>query len=354
MNALAARVVVRRGTFELSVDVDVADGETLVVLGPNGAGKTTLLRALAGLQALDEGRLAVGGEVWDDVGAGVFVPPTDRTTGVVFQDYRLFPHLTVRDNVAFAARAHGAGRAESRAAAEPWLEATGTADLAGRRPHRLSGGQAQRVALARALSARPRMLLLDEPLAALDARTRLDVRDLLRRTLRSFAGPAVVVTHDPLDALVLADRLLVLEGGRVVQSGPPQDVARRPATDYVARLVGLNLYRGRLVGRDTIALDSGTTLFASTPEPVGTHVLAVLAPTAISVHSARPEGSPRNVWPGTVTGMELLTDRVRLTVDAAPPALVDVTPAAVAELGLHEGSAVWLSAKATEITAYPG
>jgi molybdate transport system ATP-binding protein len=355
---LEARIAVQQGTFDLDVELSVAPGEVLVVLGPNGAGKSTLLRALAGLVAVGEGGIRLGDEIWDDAALGTFVPAPERAVGMVFQEYRLFPHLSVLDNVAFAARARGAGRSEARACAQPWLHATGVAELAGRRPAGLSGGQAQRVALARALAAGPRMLLLDEPLAALDARTRLDVRDLLRRTLREFTGPVVLVTHDPLDALVLADRLLVLEAGRAVQQGPPQDVARRPATDYVARLVGLNLYRGRLApDEQRIDLDGGGRLFAADLTDVrhGTAVLAVLAPSAIAVHRHQPgDGSPRNVWPGTITGMELLADRVRLAVAGHPPALVDVTPAAVAALGLHEGMPVWLSAKATEVVAYPG
>jgi len=366
-----AHVVLEREAFRLDAELEVAAGEVLAVLGPNGSGKTTLLRALAGLLAVTRGRVTIGPDVWDDPGAHIFVPAVDRTVGLVFQDYRLFPHLSVLDNVAFSARAHGARRNHARQAASGWLRRLGIHDLAERRPAGLSGGQAQRVALARALASSPRMLLLDEPLAALDARTRLEIRSELREHLAAFPGPTVIVTHDPLEALVLADRILVLEAGRVVQDGTPAEVARRPATEYVARLMGLNLYTGSLTDRAThrIDLDSGGTLFAAGHDPAtepddtgsgalvpleGARMLVVLAPSAIAVHLREPDdGSPRNVWSGTVTGLELLTDRVRIAVDGHPSALVDITPAAVTALHLSAGSRVWLTAKATEVLAYP-
>jgi molybdate transport system ATP-binding protein len=369
--ALRAQISFRRGDFRLEARFSVHAGEVLAVLGPNGAGKTTLLRILAGLLAVTEGRVEITDQLWDDAGTGQFVPAAERSVGLVFQDYRLFPHLSVLDNVAFAARARGTRRGPARIAAQAQLDRLGLADLAGRRPGQLSGGQAQRVALARALAMQPRMLLLDEPLAALDARTRLDLRTRLRRQLTAFPGPSIVVTHDPLEALVLADRILVLEGGRIVQEGPPAEVARRPATEYVARLMGLNLYPGVLVdpAAGKVALDAGGVLFAAGHvggEPAaasGTPMLVVLAPAAIALHLNRPgPGSSRNVWTGVVSGVELLTDRVRVAVvgqpahldqPGQPGALVDVTPAAVAELGLEAGQQIWLSAKATEVIAYP-
>jgi len=351
---------IERGDFRLALDFSVAAGEVLGVLGPNGAGKTTLLRTLAGLGALSRGRIELAGAVLDDPSRQLFIPPERRPVGLVFQNYRLFPHLSVCDNVAFAARARGAGRHASRLAAEDWLDRLGLAEFAARRPAQLSGGQAQRVALARALAADPGLLLLDEPLAALDARTRLEVRAELRRHLSAFDGPSLVVTHDPLEAMVLTDRLLVLENGRVVQQGTPAEVARRPASQYVARLVGLNLYPGVLGPDGAVTLDSGGVLHAAgtgddlgAPVPAG-RVLVAVRPSAIALHTEQPRhASPRNVWPGTVTGVELLTDRVRVQVSGSPPALVDVTPDAVAELDLAAGSPVWLSAKATEIDCYP-
>jgi molybdate transport system ATP-binding protein len=359
---LDAEVSVGLGGFRLDAAVRAAPGQVLAVIGPNGAGKTTLLRVLAGLRVPDGGYVRVAGETLDDVAAGVHTAAADRRVGVVFQDYRLFPHLSVLDNVAFPARVRGAGTGAARRAAAEHLAAVGLAELASRRVAGLSGGQAQRVALARALAAQPRLLLLDEPLAALDARTRAQVRTWLRRHLAAFAGPSIVVTHDPLEAMILADRLLVLEDGRVVQAGAPAAVARRPATDYVARLVGLNLYAGTATGSGGVRLAGGGTLTAAgdaeetgtSGAPVsGAKVLVAVPPTAIAVHPAQPAGSPRNVWPGVVDTLELLTDRVRLAVSGAPPALVDVTPAAVAELGLAPGSRVWLAVKATEVIAYP-
>src|SRR4051812_12248779 len=255
--SLEADVVAGRGRFTLRTRLRVGNGEVLAVLGPNGAGKSTLLRALAGLLPLRAGRTALddphgnsadgGRRVLDDPEAGVFVPVERRGVGVVFQDHRLFPHLSVLDNVAYPGRIAGQGRAAARADAEAWISRFGLGDLAGRRPAQLSGGQAQRVALARALARRPGLLLLDEPMAALDARTRIDVRAELKRHLAAYDGPVVLVTHDPVDALVLASRILVLEGGLVTQEGTPAEVARRPATEYVARLVGLNLYPGRVL-----------------------------------------------------------------------------------------------------------
>jgi molybdate transport system ATP-binding protein len=363
-DALVADVVVERREFRLQTRIEVAPGQVLAVLGPNGAGKSTVLRALAGLLAIDRGRITIGEQVWDDADDGRFTPAADRAVGLVFQDYRLFPHLSVLDNVAFSGRARGTARRQARSDAARQLAQLGLAELGDRRPAHLSGGQTQRVALARALASNPRLLLLDEPLAALDARARLEIRGELRRQLSAFHGPTVLVTHDPLEAMVLADRVLVLEGGRTVQEGLPAEVARRPATDYVARLVGLNLYTGSLVDRASrrVELDSGGTLFAAGHDPqdhaviplTSARMLVALSPTAISLHVHEPDpGSARNLWQGRITGLELLTDRVRVAVEGMPDALVDVTPAAVAALSLQAGQQVWMTAKATEVIAYP-
>jgi molybdate transport system ATP-binding protein len=348
---------VRRGSFRLDVELTVTPGEVLGVIGPNGSGKTTLLRALAGLAPLTAGRISLGEQVLDSTQPDVFVAPEHRPVGFVFQNYRLFPHLSVRDNVAFAPRCRDAGRRESRLIADRWLHRLGLAELADRKPGELSGGQAQRVALARALAADPELLLLDEPLAALDAKTKLEIRAELRRHLAEFPGVTLLVTHDPLEAMVMTDRLIVIEDGHIVQHGDPADVARRPATQYVARLVGLNLYHGTVDATGHVTLDHQagtlTATYAGTPSP-GDRVLVAIRPTAIAVHTTKPEHlSARNVWPGTITGLELLSDRIRAQVTGAPNALVDLTPDAVAELNLVEGTAVWLSAKATDLDTYP-
>lgn len=352
MSGLDVDAEVRRGEFTLRVAFHAADGEVLAVLGPNGAGKSTLLSALAGLTPLAGGRLTLAGHVLDDAATGAFVEPAQRPVGFVFQDYRLFPHLSVLDNVAFGPRVRGSSRAQAREQARPWLERFGLTPYAGRRPSGLSGGQAQRVALARALAADPALLLLDEPLSALDARTRLDVQGELRDHLARFPGPSLLVTHDPLEALVLADRLLVLEEGRIVQTGLPAEVARRPATEYVARLVGLNLYAGRGDG-DHVRLDGGGAFVVPDHGEHG-EVLVAVRPSSVVVSTHRPDpSSVRNTWEATVTGLSLLADRVRLDTEGTPAAIVDVTAAAVADLGLRAGTRVWLSVKATDLEIYP-
>ncbi len=349
---LVADLEVRRGSFSLAVSFGCAPGEILGVLGPNGAGKSTLLRCLAGLTPVTNGRITIDGRAVDDGESGEFLPPRDRQVGFVFQDYRLFPHLSVQDNVAFGMK--GRARRQARSDAVSWLDRLGLQGLGPRRPAQLSGGQQQRVALARALACEPRLLLLDEPLAALDAASRLAVQAELRQHLVDFAGPCLLVTHDPLEALMLADRLLVIEDGRIVQQGAPADVARQPSTDYIARLVGLNLYSGQGTG-DTLILDGGGTVVVAAPSPgFGGRVLAALRPSSIVVTAAEPVGSSiRNSWPGVVTSMTLLAGRVRLDVAGPPRALVDVTPGAVTELDLRPGREVWLSVKATDIEVYP-
>jgi molybdate transport system ATP-binding protein len=343
---------VSRGDFSLDLTLEVAPGEVVGVLGPNGAGKSTLLRAVAGLEPLAGGEVVVGGRPWQSDTA--WVEPHERRAGVVFQDYRLFPHLSVLDNVAFAARSRGVRRPRARARARDWLEQLALDDLADRRPHQLSGGQAQRVTLARALAGEPDVLLLDEPMAALDAGARLDVRGFLRTHLAAFAGPTVLVTHDPLEAMVLTDRMIVVEQGRLVQQGSPAEVAARPVSAYVARLMGLNLWWGRLDTEGVVSVRGGGRLVIAPDElPEPGEVLVSLRPSAVALHRHRPDqASSRNLWQGVVTSMERLGDRVRLQVAAQPDVLVDLTTAAVAELRLAPGEPVWLSAKATELEAY--
>ncbi|MGW5369251.1 ABC transporter ATP-binding protein [Streptomyces sp. NPDC004009] len=342
---LDARLVVDRGDFRLDVALTAAPGDVIALLGPNGAGKTTALRALAGLLPLTGGHLRLDGASLERV------PPESRPVGVVFQDYLLFPHLSALDNVAFGPRCRGAGKAEARAEAAAWLDRMGLAGHAGAKPRRLSGGQAQRVALARALATRPRLLLLDEPLAALDARTRLEVRAQLRRHLAEFEAVAVLVTHDPLDAMVLADRLVVVEDGQVVQQGTPAETARRPRTDYIARLVGLNLYRGR-AGGHTVRLDAGPSV--TTTEDLSGPVFVAFPPSAVTLFRDRPTGaSARNLWACEVAGLETHGDQIRADLTGELPLAADLTTVAAAELDLRPGASVWATVKATQTHAYP-
>ncbi|AEV81534.1 ABC transporter ATP-binding protein [Actinoplanes sp. SE50] len=341
---LDARLVVRRGDFELDIALSVARGETVALLGPNGAGKTTALRALAGLTPLGGGHLTLDGR---DLSR---TPPERRPIGVVFQDYLLFPHLSARDNVAFGPRRHGADRRTAHATADHWLDRVGLTAFARRKPRLLSGGQAQRVALARALAVDPTLLLLDEPLAALDARTRLETRAELRRHLAAHPGATLLVTHDPLDALVLADRLVVIEGGRVVQEGDAATITARPRTDYVAQLVGLNLYRGRADGH-AVRLESGVVLTAT--DIVHGDAFVAFPPAAVALHPAKPDGSPRNTWSAVLTDIQRHGDNVRVRLDGPLVVAADVTPAAAAHLDLVPGRELWVAVKASETRAYP-
>jgi molybdate transport system ATP-binding protein len=347
---LEARVVRTLGSLRLDLDLTTKAGETVGILGPNGSGKSTLLRCLAGLLPIDEGCIELDGETLDDSVAGVFVPPERRPVAVVFQEYLLFNNLTAVENVAFGLRARGIAKADARAQARDWLDRVGLADHADHRPRALSGGQAQRVALARALATEPRLLLLDEPLAALDAGTRGDVRRDLRRHLATFDGVRLLVTHDPVDAYTLAERVVVLEAGRVVQTGTFAEVGAQPRSRYIANLVGVNLYQG--TGRDgTITTATGGKIVPSAP--IDGPALAVIQPTAVALYLVAPEGSPRNVWAGTITDVDPHADRVRVRIHGEVPLVAEITAAALDDLMLRPGDHVWASVKATEITTYP-
>ena len=348
--SLSADIDLRLGRLHLRAGLQVETGEVVAIVGPNGAGKTTLLRAVAGLVPLDRGRVEVDGEVLEDAAAGVRVLPEKRPIGVVFQDHLLFPHLSAVENVAFGLRARGEGRRRARARALAWLERVGLSEHATRRPGTLSGGQAQRVALARALVTEPRVLLLDEPLAAVDASARVDLRRALRAELADYTGVRLLVTHDPLEAMALADRLVVLEDGRVVQEGPIAEVTARPRSEWVAAMVGLNLFRGR-VEDGSMALVEGLSLTVVTD--VRGEAFAVVHPRAVTIHRLRPAASARNVWRGEADSLDLEGDRVRVRVGGPLPIVAEVTPAAVADLGLAAGGEVWVAVKATEVSVYP-
>jgi molybdate transport system ATP-binding protein len=346
---LLADVKVTVGSFSEQVALEVADGEVVAVLGPNGSGKTTLLRALAGIQPLSGGRIELDGVVLDDPGAGILVPPERRPCGVVFQDYLLFPHLSAQANVAFGLRSKGATKADAADRALEWLDRMGVAGQASLKPARLSGGQAQRVALARALSVDPRLLLLDEPMAALDVGQRGSVRHELRQHLRQFRGSCVLVTHDPLDAAAIADRLVIVEDGAVVQAGTLAAITTRPRTRYVAELAGLNLLRGRATD-SALALDGGAVL--QTAGAVSGDVLAVIAPRDVALYLEQPTGSPRNTWPTQVAEIHFLGDRARVLLATPVPLTAEITTLSLSNLGLTEGASVWASVKATQIDVY--
>jgi len=345
---LKADIQLRLGTLDLDATVEAAQGEIVALLGPNGAGKTTFLRAVAGLVRPDSGRVVLDDGILEDTTRGIRVPTERRPIGIVFQQHLLFPHLSVLENVAFGLRARH--RPDARAAAMAWLDRVGLGAYASARPAALSGGEAQRVALARALAIDPRLLLLDEPLSALDATTRAEVRRELRRHLASFDGARLLVTHDPLEAAALADRLVILEDGRVVQSGPVDEVTRHPRTRFVADLVGVNLLRGRAAG-GVVALDGGQQLTAL--DAGDGDVFAVIHPRSVAIHRTHPEGTPRNVWPGTVRSVDLLGERARVAIGGSLPIVAEVTASAVRDLDLRERSEVWVSVKAAEVGVYP-
>ena len=297
-------------------------GEVLAVVGPNGAGKSSLVRGIAGL-APATGHARLGGR---DLLA---VPVRERSVGLVFQGQLLFPHLTALGNVAFGPRARGVPRARAEERAQAWLDRLGVGDLADRRPGELSGGQAQRVAIARALVTDPGLLLLDEPMTGLDVSVAMALRVELARHLASYTGVALLVTHDAIDALTLADRVLVLDSGEVAQAGTPREVAARPRTEHVARLVGLN-----------VIPDGGG--FRS------------FSPRAVTVSLTEPTGSARNRWRGQVASVAPHGDAVRLLVTGERELIADVTPGATVELGLAPGRDVWLSVKETAVDTYGG
>ncbi|MFF1415638.1 ABC transporter ATP-binding protein, partial [Streptomyces sp. NPDC058289] len=331
------------GFNELTLDAE--PGTTIAVVGENGAGKTTLLRALLGLTPRAHAELRLGDA--DVTG----LPPHRRQVAWVPQDGALFPHLSALANTSYGLRARRVPRAEARAEAQAWLDRLGVGHLAHRKPAQLSGGQAQRVALARALAARPRLLLLDEPLAALDQTTRAHVRHTLRTHLAGFGGVCLIVTHDPVEAVSLADRVLVLSDGRTLQDAPPSEVTRHPRSPWVARMLGRNAWPGT-ASADGLDLAAGGRLVVAEALPEGAEALAIIGPEAVSVHRDRPSGSPRNVWPGTVREITSVGSRLRVLVgsDQAPDLVAEITPEAAAELGLVDGAAVWTSVKATEVT----
>jgi molybdate transport system ATP-binding protein len=333
----------------------VGPRETVAVMGPNGAGKSTLLSVIAGLLRPDSGRAELGGKVLFDFSPdrSRWTPPHHRGTALLAQEPLLFPHLSALENVAFGPRSAGAGRGEAKTEALRWLAAVDAQDLHDRRPAELSGGQAQRVAVARALAADPGLLLLDEPMAALDIHT----APLLRRLLKSVLAdkPAIIITHDVLDALMLADRVVILEGGRIAEEGPTREVLERPRSTFAAGLAGLNLIPGTLAAGGLLSAH-GQTISGHVEEDfvragqADMPAVAVFPPSAVSVFLDDAHGSPRNYFEVTITDLEPHGDLVRVRAGSLA---ADVTPAASADLGLVPGLPVHFVVKATAVAIYP-
>ncbi|MDV3297070.1 MAG: ABC transporter ATP-binding protein [Brachybacterium paraconglomeratum] len=346
---LDARIKLTRGRIQVDVELAAAPGEIVGILGPNGGGKTTTVLALAGVLPLEAGHVRVGGQAWDDEGRSLL--PEERHVGLMLADPLLFPHLRAVDNVAYGPRSRGVPRHTARERALAELERVGLGDHAHARPRELSSGQAARVALARALASDPALLVLDEPLSSLDPDTRARTRSDLAARLTAYDGVTVLVTHDPLDALTLADRLVFIEDGRVTQAGTPAEVLRRPRSGYVATVVGLNLYAAQGDSRGHVALVGGGQL--TTTAPTEGDVWASFPPAAVSLHRQPPEGSPRNNWRLRITDITLQGQSARVGMTGEITLTAEVTLTSVTALGLHVGGELWASVKATEVHTYP-
>lgn len=348
---MSVRIDAAIAARDFDVSLSLAPGETLAVLGPNGAGKSTLLSVMAGLLRPDTGRAEVDGRILFDLGPGVntWTAPHRRGTALLAQEPLLFPHLSALDNVAFGPRSAGAGRAAARETARHWLAEVDAVALAARRPGELSGGQAQRVAVARALAAAPDILLLDEPMAALDVHAAPLLRRLLKRVLAGHR--AVIVTHDVLDAYMLADRVIVMEGGRISEEGPVREVLRRPRSRFAAGLAGLNLVAGTVTAAG-IRSAEGLEFAGQHDEPLipGQAGVAAFAPSAVSVFLSEAHGSPRNSFRVTITDLEPHGDQIRVR---AGDLAADITPAASADLGLAPGLEAYFVVKAAAVAIYP-
>jgi len=349
MTGIAMRAVVEsRG---VDIEFDVGAGKVLALLGPNGAGKSTALHVIAGLVHPDRGEVRIGNRVLTDTAAGVHVATHDRRVGLLLQDPLLFPHLDVTRNVAFAPRS-------SRAAAAHWLAEVDAAELGDRRPRQLSGGQAQRVALARALAAEPDVLLLDEPLAGLDVAAATAMRKVLRRVLARDGRCAVLITHDLLDVLTLADHVLVLEEGRIAEAGPVAPVLAAPRSRFGARFAGVNLVGGTADPDGVLTTQWGTTWHGS-PGPdvvAGESAVALFKPAAVAVYRDKPHGSPRNTVEVTIAELDSRGPVIRVRADeqsdGAPGLAADITAQSAAELQLSPGDHVYFSVKAQEVTIH--
>ncbi|HZH40944.1 MAG TPA: ABC transporter ATP-binding protein [Gemmatimonadales bacterium] len=359
---LTLRAAKERSSFSVDVEIEQEEGRTLVVVGESGSGKSTLLRLLAGLERPDRGHIALGGETWFDEArsGGTWIPPWARPIGYVGQDYALFPHLTVWENVAFGLDARGWSRRDLRDRVARVLDRLAMTPLADRRPREISGGQQQRAALARALAPKPRLLLLDEPLSALDQRTRQEVRGELKAVLDEAGCTTVFVTHAPVEALLFGDRIAVLEEGRLTQLGDREDLLRRPRSSYVASLLGVNLFRGTVVqdpgsaaGLVRVRTKEGSLLL---PDPgLRGDVFVTVNPRDVTLYLTPPVGSAQNIFHGEVTEVVPQPpdgERVRVVLRTRPPLVTEVTHAAAAALNLRAGAWIHAGFKATGTSVY--
>ena len=362
MSEVRLRAVVESRGVDL--EFAVAAGEVLAVLGPNGAGKSTALHVIAGLVRPDSGMVRVGERLLTDTSAGVHIATHDRRVGLMLQDPLLFPHLSVAANVAFAPRSHRGlrgrfSRLDSRAVATRWLTQVDAAELADRMPRQLSGGQSQRVALARALAAEPDVLLLDEPLAGLDVAAATAIRKVLRRVLAREGRSGLLITHDLVDVLTLADRVLILESGRIAEIGSAAAVLATPRSRFGARFAGVNLVSGSADAHGVLTTEWGSAWHGNPGADVvaGEPAVALFSPAAVAVYRDKPHGSPRNTVEVMVAELDSRGPAIRVRSDeqpdGAPGLAADITAESAAELRLVPGDRVYFSVKAQEVSVHP-
>jgi molybdate transport system ATP-binding protein len=380
---LDAQFDILLGSFHLDMRFSSESGKTTVILGESGSGKSTVLRLIAGLLHPDKGHFVLNDETYVDTAQHFELPPQERPIGYVFQEYVLFPHLSVFDNVAFGLSMQGVHKKEIRKLVGEALEQVHLVGYDDRRPRQLSGGQQQRVAIARALALKPQLLLLDESLSALDIQTRREVEQELRQILSSLQLTTVMVSHQYIDALLFGDQIIVLDHGKVIQQGSHLDLLLNPHSEYIAEMVGVNLLKGQVVstdaslfhtislsqsdekGLEVIALSQDDTQHATNLTP-HQEVSVVVDPRSITLHQSKPESSAQNVFRGEIIQIVPIsatfseTDkmmeglmRVSMLIDPAlPPLSADITVTSSSQLELSEGKVIYASFKATETRAY--
>ena len=336
---LDARVILNRDSLTLDVELQLQHGEVIAVLGPNGAGKTSLLHALLGWLELESGWIMVDGEVIDSPDTDSYVPPQHRPFGMVFQDGLLFPHMSVEKNILF-----GAGKDFNL---KPLAESLQANELLAKFPSELSAGERQRAAIARSLAARPKVLFLDEPFSALDIQGKRRGRSLLKEALAIGVSGCLMVTHDLVDAFTLADRVMIIEGGKLTQFDVPDRIRSRPGSEWIADLVGWNYYEGIGEG-SVVTLPHGTTIFTAQDDLDGPTSISI-NPASVSIFKSQPSGSPRNSWLSSIQNIEILDGRARVSLVGEIDSCADITTAAANELRQSISSEVWVSVKATEV-----